>query len=551
MRGAAQKASPTEPVGPRTLGATAAEIDDIVAYGPLLAITAADLVVAVAERTTGRLRWRSDAWLDRFGSVETVARHLPTSHEFAELPLPPAGESWRRSRTLAHQNGDETLYDLVLVGASTARGTQFVTILAIERIGVGQVITDRPEVLGLIADSLQGAEPNSVATVYVDIDRFERIVSAVGNLQAVRVLEQISRKLSSTMRATDSLFRLQGDEFLILAPGLQEAAHAEELGERVRSAIATIPEAADGLTVTASVGVAVNDENQGAEGLLAAAETAVQLAKGRGRDRVVLSRDDLPSVHERILTVERQLRRAIEHRQVRFSYQPLVRLDDRRIVGAEALLRVGGDVGLSATEVVSTAERAGLMGALGVLVFEGVEEQLGDWLVEPSERRRVMVNAAPSQLQDAEFMELLAELSRQDALTGRLGVEVGAKFAIDNPSVMRRAASSLGPGVEIGVDRWSDLDVPLAAISNIGATYLKLHRNLVMKLPGDESTLERTKRLVIEANGFGLEVIGIGVEKEEECVALAEVGCDLAQGFLFSGAVGAEDFLAAADTSRV
>ncbi len=416
MRGAAQKASPTEPVGPRTLGATAAEIDDIVAYGPLLAITAADLVVAVAERTTGRLRWRSDAWLDRFGSVETVARHLPTSHEFAELPLPPAGESWRRSRTLAHQNGDETLYDLVLVGASTARGTQFVTILAIERIGVGQVITDRPEVLGLIADSLQGAEPNSVATVYVDIDRFERIVSAVGNLQAVRVLEQISRKLSSTMRATDSLFRLQGDEFLILAPGLQEAAHAEELGERVRSAIATIPEPADGLTVTASVGVAVNDENQGAEGLLAAAETAVQLAKGRGRDRVVLSRDDLPSVHERILTVERQLRRAIEHRQVRFSYQPLVRLDDRRIVGAEALLRVGGDVGLSATEVVSTAERAGLMGALGVLVFEGVEEQLGDWLVEPSERRRVMVNAAPSQLQDAEFMELLAELSRQDAL---------------------------------------------------------------------------------------------------------------------------------------
>ncbi len=101
------------------------------------------------------------------------------------------------------------------------------------------------------------------------------------------------------------------------------------------------------------------------------------------------------------------------------------------------------------------------------------------------------------------------------------------------------------------MDRWSDLDVPLAAISNIGATYLKLHRNLVMKLPGDESTLERTKRLVIEANGFGLEVIGIGVEKEEECVALAEVGCDLAQGFLFSGAVGAEDFLAAADTSRV
>ncbi len=550
MRGAAQKASPTELLGPRTLGASGAEIDDIIAHGPLLAIAAADLVVAVAERTTGRLRWRSEAWLERFGFVETVARHLPMSHEFAELALPPAGESWRRSRTLAHQNGDETLYDLVLIGASTARGTQYVTILAIERVGVGQVITDRPEVLGLIADSLQGAEPNSVATVYVDIDRFERIVSAVGNLQAVRVLEQISRKLSSTMRATDSLFRLQGDEFLILAPGLQEAAHAEELGERVRSAIAAIAEPADGLAITASVGVAINDENQGAQGLLAAAETAVQLAKGRGRDRVVLSRDELPSVQERILTVERQLRRAIEHRQVRFSYQPMVGLDDRRIVGAEALLRVGGDVGLSATEVVSTAERAGLMGALGVLVFEGVEDQLGDWLVDHAEHRRVMVNAAPSQLQDTEFMELLVELSHQDALAGRLGVEVGAKFMIDNASMMGEVASSLGPGVELGVDRWFDLDEPLAAISDIGAKYLKLHRNLVMRLPGDESTLERTRRLVNEANGFGLEVIGIGVEKEDECGALVEVGCDLAQGFLFYGAVGAEAFLAAAETSH-
>ena len=551
MRGAAQKASPAEPIRTRTLGPTPAEIDEIIAHGPLLAITAADLVVAVAERTTGRLRWRSEAWVDRFGSVETVARHLPVTHEFAELPLPPAGESWRRSRTLAHKNGDETLYDLVLVGAGTGSGTQYVTILAIERVGVGQAVTDRPEVLEIIADCLEGAEPHSVAAVYVDVDRFERIVSAVGNLEAVRILEQISRKLSSTMRATDMLFRLQGDEFLILAAGLQEAAQAEELGERVRSAIQTLPEPAEELTITVSVGVAINDDDQSANHLLAAAETAVHLAKGRGRDRVVLSREELPPVHQRVLTVERQLRRAIEHRNVRFSYQPLVRLDDRRIVGAEALLRIGGDVGLSATEVVSTAERAGLMGALGVLVFEGVEDQLGDWLVDPDEHRRVMVNAAPSQLQDAEFMGLLTELSRQDELVGRLGVEVGAKFMIDNEAMMRRLASSLGPGVEIGVDRWSDLDVPLAAISRSGSKYLKLHRNLVMALPGDETTLERTRRLVNEAHGFGLEVMGIGVEKEDECAALAEIGCNLAQGFLFFGAVTAADFLAAAASPRV
>ncbi len=285
IRGAAQKSTPTEVVVPRALGAPAREIEEIVTKGPQLAITAADLAAVVAERTTGRIQWRSEAWIDRFGEVETLAKHLPEMMEFVELPLPPAGESWRRSRTLQTIDGDDVLFDLVLIGASTERGTHYVTVLATERIGSGLVVTDRPQLLEILEEALSEAEAGSVAVIYIDLDRFERIVNGVGTVQAIRLIEQVSRKISSTMRATDMLFRLQGDEFLIVAVGLTGREKAEELGERVRSAVATLPEPADELVLTASVGVAVSEVDQTAHSLLAGAETAVHLAKGRGRNR--------------------------------------------------------------------------------------------------------------------------------------------------------------------------------------------------------------------------------------------------------------------------
>ncbi len=546
MRGAAQKASGSEHIVPRTLGAPAAEVEQMLTDGPRLAIAAADLAVAVAERATGRVHWRSEAWIDRFGLVDTLNRHLPESHEFTELPLPPAGENWRRSRTLADVHGDELLYDLVLLGAGTPRGTHYVTVLATERIGSGPAVVDRPEVLEVIDDALVEASKSTVAVVYIDLDRFERIVATVGNVQALRLVEQASRKISAAVRGTDMLFRLHGDEFVVLAVELGGQPAAAELGERIRSAVAALPQPAEGMALTASVGVAVNDARQSAHELLAAAETAVHLAKGRGRDRVVLSDEALPSRAERLLSVERQLRRAIEHRQVRFAYQPMVRIRDRRIMGAEALLRIGGDVGLSATEVVATAERSGLMGALGVLLVEGAEEQLGSWLTGSTDERQVMINVAPSQLLDDEFVGLLREISIHRELRTHFAVEIAAAPANDHAELLTSLTSELAPGVGFGIDGLTDVEVPFARYGDLGVTHLKLHRNLVSRLASDADARERTAGLVSAAQAAGVRVIGVGVEKETEREALIQVGCNLAQGFYFSPAVPADDLLIAA-----
>ncbi|NNE96873.1 MAG: EAL domain-containing protein [Acidimicrobiales bacterium] len=551
MAGAAKKSSSSsEAVAPRTLGAPAAEIQEIVTHGPRLAIAAADLLAVVVERTTGRIQWRSEAWTDRLGMHDTLARHLPDTMELAELPLPPAGESWRRARIFQTVDGDELLFDLVLIGASTERGTHFATVLATERIGSGMVVTDRPELIEILEEALIDAEPDSVASIYIDLDRFEKVVNAVGTVQSVRLIEQVARKISSTMRATDMLFRLQGDEFLIVAVGLSEKEQGEELGERVRSAIATLPEPAPDLMLSVSVGVALNSSDDTAQSLLASSETAVHLAKGRGRNRVVLSDGALPSRNERLVTVERQLRRAIEHRNVRFAYQPLVRIADRKIVGAEALLRIGGDVGLSASEVVSTAEQSGLMGSLGILVIEGVEEQIGDWLLAPGADRLAMINVAASQLDDEEFLGLLERIAFHDELADHFGLEMAATNAFEHLAQVTKITSRLGPNVKVGADGWSNLDIPLKALADAGVSYMKLHRNLITQLTTDEGHRDRIGRLVREGRDRNIDVIAMGVEKETELEALKQVGCELAQGFLFSKAVSAHDFLTAAAAQR-
>ncbi len=183
------------------------------------------------------------------------------------------------------------------------------------------------------------------------------------------------------------------------------------------------------------------------------------------------------------------------------------------------------------------------MGALGILVVEGIEEQLGDWLVEPGASRLAMLNVAPSQLTDPEFIKMLEALSEHDELAGHFGIELSASAALGNLSHIAALAERLAPNLAIGADGWSDLDIPLTALSDAGFGYLKLHRNLVTQLPSDQMLRDRATRLVNESIERNINVYAIGVEKETEVEALEQIGCCAAQGFLFSAAVSASEFL--------
>ncbi len=508
------------------------------------AIDAVELAVAVVDRSTGTVLWSSPGWVERFGHRELLARHLPSSTELGELPIPAPGESWRRTRTVTMADGSEDLVELVMAGATSEEGVDYATVVALEAVGGRTVITDRSEVISVVDGAIGEADEGSVAVLYVDLDRFKVVHDLVGNIEARRLLDLVNRRISASVRGSDLVFRMPSDEFIIVACEVEDADGVEALAERIRVGVATLADVGNDMALTASVGIAIADDSQTGDQLVAAAETAVYLAKGRGRNRIALHDEELRSRTQRLMVVERQLRRAIDRRDVRFAYQPVVEVGTGRVVGAEALLRLGGDVGLSAVEVVAAAEQSGLMGVLGALVLEGVEEQLGQVLRSPNRDQLVMINLSAAQLADESLLSALSDLIDDESIpAGRLAVEVPESVLREHGDAVRLLATSVRKRFEIGVDGFGTSPDSFDLVANVPVNYLKLHRSITAAIGTDEGERARLEAIIERARSESLGVVALGVERTDQVRALRSVGCRMAQGFLYAGAVSAEELI--------
>ena len=531
----------TAPTGP---DARRAEDAELVAEGLSMAVQATEMAVAVVERSTGLIRWTSDTWIERFGEKDLIARHMPTSTEFGESPLPPPGESWQRTRTLLFADGAERLIDLVMVGA-TAGTTDFVTVVALDRDTGGPVVAERGQVIDIIDGAIDEVADGSVAVLYLDLDRFKVVHDLVGNIEALRLLDLVHHRLAATVRGTDLLFRLHSDEFVVVACELEHPAAAEELADRLRGAVATLSDVGHDMALTASIGVAIAEDEQNGETLLSAAETAVYVAKGRGRNRVAVHDEEIRSRTQRLMVVERQLRQAIDRKDVRFAYQPVVELASGKVIGAEALLRLGGDVGLSAVEVVAAAEHSGLMGALGVLVIDGVNEQLGSLLRVGESDQTIMINLSSTQLADDDLIRTLeAFVSDPTIPNGRLAVEVPELVVRDHRRAVNDLAASIRPAFKLGIDGFGSGVLKPEVLEGAPIDYVKLHRSVTNGLENQSGEDKiALARLIARAHEAGIDVVALGVESDDQASALMELGCRSAQGFLYAGAVTAEKLL--------
>ncbi len=519
---------------------------ELVAEGLSLAIEAADLAVAVAERSTGLIRWTSDAWIERFGERDLLARHMPTATELGEAPLPAPGVAWQRTRTLILADGAERLADLLMVGGESQDGTAFVTVVALDSVGGRKVVTGRSEVIEVVDGAIKERAEGTVAVLYVDLDRFKVVHDLVGNIDALRLLDLVNQRLAATVRGSDLLFRLHSDEYVIVASELEDPGQASELAERIRAAVATLSDIGHNLAITASVGVAIAEDGQSGDQLLSEAETAVYVAKGRGRNRVAVHDEDVRSRTERLMIVERQLRQAIDQKDVRFAYQPVVELTSGSVVGAEALLRLGGDIGLSAVEVVGAAEHSGLMGALGVLVLEGVDEQLGSFLrAKDGGQYSIQVNLSATQLADEDLVRTLARVSSDEGITeGRIAIEIPEIVIRDHRHAVEALAEMVRPRFRFGIDGYGTGAVSAEALEGLPIDYIKLHRGITTSLgrmePDARAGLEE---LVATMAARGIDIIGLGVESHEQAGWLIELGVPRAQGFLYAGAVTVDRLL--------
>jgi diguanylate cyclase (GGDEF)-like protein/PAS domain S-box-containing protein len=388
-----------------------------------------------------------------------------------------------------------------------------------------------------------------VAVVFLDLDRFKVVNDSLGHEAGDRVLRAVSARIANVLRPADTLARFGGDEFVVVCDDVAGPAEATRIARRLLDALEDpVDEADGGVHVGASIGVALaTNDDATAEGLVRDADAAMYRAKERGRGRIELFDEGMRSRLVTRLAEERRLRVAVAQEELDLHYQPVVALPGLEVVGVEGLVRWRHpERGVVApAEFIPLAEESGLINDLGHWVLDEGCRQAGGWARElgPDRHLEVALNLSTRQLSEQGLAK------RVEALLGRHGLrpggvalclEITESLLMEDPVATGSVLDELRSyGVRLSIDDFGTGYSSLAYLRRFPLDTLKIDRAFVNGLGTDPDSRAITSAIIELAHALGLEVVAEGVEQEVQLDVLVEMGCDRAQGFLFSRPVPA------------
>jgi len=376
--------------------------------------------------------------------------------------------------------------------------------------------------------------------VVVDLDRFKQVNDSVGIAVGDSILLTIARRLSRLLKPQDTLARLSGDHFALIVLSEREPARIVAFAETIRRTLrAPIAFNDREIFLTASIGLALaENQSNRTEEVLKDAELAMYYAKRIGGDRIEIFKPAMRSRKTDRLTMESELRRAIEREEIKVLFQPIVRLEDRAIAGFEALARwdhpkLGR---LSPAEFISIAEEIGLIVDLGLFVLDHTAKQLAQWQAATRAREPVFasVNVSSRQLLRHDLIQdLRGVLSRTPLARGTLKLEITESLVMENPehaAQMLTRIKELGAGLSL--DDFGTGHSSLAYLQRFPFDTIKIDQSFVRTTPrGTRPVILRS--IIALAHDLGMEVVAEGAETDSDAVELYQLGCEYAQGFAF------------------
>ena len=414
-------------------------------------------------------------------------------------------------------------------------------------------LPNRVLVMDRLEQSLGGAvrEGREVLLLYVDIDRFKRVNDSLGHAAGDEVLVQAAARLSTLIGPGDTLARIAADEMVLIFHDHFPEDRAEIQARRVLRLFAR-PFAVDGREVYlgASIGIALYPrDGRDAERLLKHADLAMKQAKDEGRGRYCTYTPGLDRMVQEDLAIANLLRRALGRRELYLVYQPLVEIGSRRTVAVEALLRWESDEmgAVSPARFIPIAEDAGLIDDLGAWVLDQACAEAVNW--QRDLPCRLAVNVSPLQLQTpVDFRRSVDRaLERSGLAPELLELEITERVLLrDQPTISALLADLNRAGVRLSIDDFGTGYSALSYLRRFPFQMLKIDRSFILGVPENQEDAELTRAIVAMAQALGLTVLAEGVERQEQLDFLSALGCDLAQGFLFSTPLDARaigDFL--------
>jgi len=392
--------------------------------------------------------------------------------------------------------------------------------------------------------STGGREVPRFAVLFVDLDGFKPVNDVLGHAAGDQVLQEAARRLRVTGRDNDTVARIGGDEFLLLAEGLGGVADATALADRFVKRLSRAFDA-DGrrVHVSASIGVVVYPEHGQREQLVIRADAAMYAAKRAGGNTRAVFEPRMDEAGAERLNLHSELRMAIERRQLTLHYQPKIDSTTGQIRGVEALLRWNhperGNV--SPVVFIPIAERFGLINEIGNWVIDEVCRQMHEWADEGM-RTRVAINLSVHQLrQDDLVARIEAALERHALDPSQLLCEVTESVAMGDPDTLQRVFDGLARiGVFISIDDFGTGYSCLINLRQLPAAQLKIDRSFINDIETSKDALAIVSAVVNLAHALGLKVVAEGVETAGQRDILIGMNCDEMQGFYFARPMAAE-----------
>lgn len=381
-----------------------------------------------------------------------------------------------------------------------------------------------------------GSAGRPLALLFIDLDRFKMVNDSLGHATGDRLLKQVAHRLVSAVGSDDVVSRPGGDEFIVVLTNAAEQGRAERIAAGL---IARLKEPYDvegnEVYIGASIGISLYPEHGDSfEMLVRYADWAMYQAK-RHSEEYQLFNAGISSAYERKLSLEHELRWAIERGQLYLEYQPQLDVATGSLQGMEALLRWNHPVHGSVPpgEFIPVAEDTGLIKELGCWVLREACRQLNRWTAAGFDVPSIAVNMSARQFLSSDLLPSVRAILRETGISPhRLVIEItesGSMFEVE--SVMPVLHAFKGLGLRIAIDDFGKGYSALGYMRHFPIDLLKIDKSFIREIAGDPTSAVITKAIIDMAHGLNLKVIAEGMETADQLACLLTMGCDMVQGF--------------------
>jgi diguanylate cyclase (GGDEF)-like protein len=391
-------------------------------------------------------------------------------------------------------------------------------------------------------------QKRSLAVLFVDLDGFSAVNDSLGHAAGDQLLVQSAARLKASVRESDIVARLSGDEFAVVLTEVRDGADAAVAARHVIAALSGSSALGSGTAfVSASIGIAIfPSDGDRAETLLQHADMAMYRAKQQGRGQCAFFEASMNAEVQRRIELEGELRVALEREEFELHFQPQLDLRSARLVGGEALIRWRHPAkGLvPPLQFIAQAEMNGLIEPIGRWALETACAQFILWRGQGVPIEYVSVNVSPRQLRNPDFVRTVSEtLARAGMPAAALRLEVTESAVIDDHGAARaNLAALVALGIRLELDDFGTGYSSLAYLQSLPVAAIKLDRAFTRDMESRANALAVVQAAIDMAHALGKVVVAEGVETAGQLALLQRLGCDAIQGYHVGRPVPADEF---------